>query len=175
MLVARISLPLLLVQACASAGLAVTALIEHLRRVHRLGRSDLAAVLTVVTGLGLIAATVESSAAAGITTTLIGLIAGGLVASAAGLLVRLPGVASGALSGLGFGMAAVAARLVLGDHEHPVWLLWRLPAANWIDRCAGGCRRRVRSAPPQPRTAGPRGGTGAGHQCTWSPRCCRRS
>ena len=132
LLVARISLPLLLVQACSSAGLAVTALIEHLRRVHRLRRSDLAAVLTVVAGLGLIAATVESSAAAGITTTLIGLIAGGLVASATGLLVRLPGVASGALSGLGFGMAAVAARLVVGDHEHPVWLLWRLPAANWM-------------------------------------------
>ena len=131
MLVARISLPLVLVQACSSAGLAVTALIQHLRRIHLLRRSDLAAVLTVVAGLGLIAATVESSAAAGITTTLIGLIAGGLGASATGLLVRLPGVASGALSGLGFGMAAVAARLVVGDHEHPVWLLWRLPAANW--------------------------------------------
>jgi hypothetical protein len=131
LLVARISLPLLLVQACASAGLAVTALIQHLRRVHRLGRSDLAAVLTVVAGLGLIAATVESSAAAGITTTLIGLITGGLVASATGLLLRLPGVANGALSGLAFGMAAVAARLMFGDHEHPVWLLWRLPAANW--------------------------------------------
>ena len=132
MLLSRISLPLLLVQACASAGLAVTALIQHLRGVHRLGPSDLAAVLTVVAGLGLIGATVESSAAAEITTTLIGLIAGGLAVSAAGLLVRLPGVASGALSGLGFGMAAVAARLVLGDYEHPVWLFWRLPAANWI-------------------------------------------
>jgi hypothetical protein len=131
LLVARISLPLLLVQACASAGLAVTALIQHLRRIHRLGRSDFVAVLTVVTGLGLIAATVESSAAAGITITLIGLIAGGLVAAGIGLLVRLPGVASGALSGLGFGMAAVAARLVVGDRDHPVWLLWRLPAANW--------------------------------------------
>lgn len=131
MLVARVSLPLLLVQACTSAGLAVTALIQHLSRVHRLGRSDFAAVLTVVAGLGLIAATVESSAAAGITTTLIGMIAGGLVVSAAGLLVRLPGVASGGLSGVGFGMAAVAARLVVGDHEHPVWLLWRLPAGNW--------------------------------------------
>lgn len=131
MLVARISLPLLLVQACSSAGLAVTALVQHLRHVHRLGPSDLAAVLTVVAGLGLIGATVESSAAAGITTTLILLIAGGLAASAIGLLVRLPGVASGALSGLGFGMGAVAARLVFGDHEHPVWLLWRLPAANW--------------------------------------------
>jgi hypothetical protein len=132
LLVARISLPLLLVQACASAGLAVTALIQHLRRVHRLRRSDFVAVLTVVTGLGLIAATVESSAAAAITTTLIGLIAGGLVVSAAGLVVRLPGIVSGALSGLGFGIAAVAARLVLGDYEHPVWLFWRLPAANWI-------------------------------------------
>jgi hypothetical protein len=132
LLVARISLPLLLVQACAAAGLAVTALIQHVRRIERLGGSDLAAVLGVVTGLGLIAVTVESSAAAGITITLIGLIAGGLVACGIGLLVRLPGVASGALSGLGFGMAAVAARLVIGDHDHPVWLLWRLPAANWI-------------------------------------------
>jgi hypothetical protein len=132
MLVARISLPLLLVQACTSAGLAVTALIQHLRRVHRLGSSDFVAVLTVVSGLALIAATIESSAAAGITTTLIGLIAGALVACGIGLLVRLPGAASGALSGLGFGMAAVAARLVVGDREHPVWLLWRLPAANWM-------------------------------------------
>jgi hypothetical protein len=131
LLVARISLPLLLVQACASAGLAVTALIQHLRRVHRLRRSDFVAVLTVVTGLGLIAATFEASAAAEITSTLIGLIAGGLVVAGLGLLVRLPGVASGALSGLGFGMAAVAARLVVGDRDHPVWLLWQLPAANW--------------------------------------------
>jgi hypothetical protein len=131
MLVARISLPLLLVQACTSAGLAVTALIQHVRGIHRLGGSDLAAVLGVVAGLGLIAATVESGAAAGISTALIGLIVGGLVLSGVGLLVRSQAVASGALAGLGFGMAAVAARLVVGDHDHPVWLFWRLPAANW--------------------------------------------
>ena len=131
MLVARISLPLLLVQACSSAGLAVTALVQHLRRVHRLARSDYLAVLTVVTGIGLIAATFEAGAAASITTTLIGLIAGGLLTSGLGLLVRLPGVANGVLSGLGFGMAAVAARLVVGDHQHPVWRPWQLPPGNW--------------------------------------------
>lgn len=131
MLVARVSLPLLLVQACSSAALAVTALIQHVRRLHLLGRSDLVAVLAVVAGLGLIAATVETGAAARINNGLIGLIGLGVLVAACGLVVRLPGVANGALSGLGFGMAAVAARLVVGDHDHPVWQLWRLPLGNW--------------------------------------------
>jgi len=139
MLVARFTLPLLLVQACSSAGLAVTAVIQHIGRVRAMRPADAVAIGGVVVGLGMIAVTVQPGPATRINVVLLVLIAAGAAVAALTLLPGfdcLPtlaaGVFSGVLSGVGFSVAAIGARLVMGDHQHPVWLFWQLPARNWL-------------------------------------------
>ncbi len=132
MLMARFSLPLLLVQAGSSGGLAVTAGLQHLSHTRRLRSPDGLAVLGVVAGLAAIAATTNPGPALTIEPQHLWLLTGG---SALGLILmipRLPPLGASIVSGLGFSLGGIAARLVVGDHTHPVWQFWLLPWHNWI-------------------------------------------
>lgn len=132
MLVARVSLPLLLVQAGSSAGLAVTAGLQHLSQVRRLRPTDGLAVLGVIAGLVAIAATTSPGPASPIELRDVWLLSGG---SALGLMLmipRLPAIGASIASGLGFSLGGIGARLVVGDQAHSVWLFWQLPWQNWV-------------------------------------------
>lgn len=131
-LVARRSLPVLIVQASSSAGLAVTAAIQHLTGHHRLTRRATASVAAIVAGLGLIAMGTQPGAATQIRPAHEWLLAACLLVCGAGVALRPPAFVSGLLSGLGFAYAAIGARLVMGDTRHPLWVFWHLPLATWI-------------------------------------------
>lgn len=132
MLVARVSLPLLLVQAGSSAGLAVTAGLQHISNVRRLRPPDGFAVLGVIAGLAAIAATTRPGHASVIEPQHLWLLAGGSILGLTLMIPRLPALGASVVAGLGFSLGGIAARLVVGDHTHPVWLFWRLPWQNWV-------------------------------------------
>lgn len=131
MLVARVSLPLLLVQAGSSAGLAVTAGLQHVSHVRRLRPTEGLAVLGVIAGLAAIAATTSPGPASVIQPQHLWLLAGGSILGLVLMIPRLPALGSGIASGLGFSLGGIGARLVLGDHTHSVWQFWQLPLQNW--------------------------------------------
>jgi len=131
-MVARRSLPLLLVQATSTAGLAVTAVIQHVEGVDRLTRKSALAIVSLVGGLGLLGAATIPGPASTIRPSHLVLLVISLAVCAAGIAVTMPGLASGVLAGLGFSVGAIAARLVIGDQVHPVWIFWHLPLANWL-------------------------------------------
>lgn len=130
-LLARRSLPMLIVQSCSSLGLAVTALIQHLAGTHRMDRRAATWLTAVILGVGLIAVSTVPGHAVAIRPVHLWLLAACLVVCGAGIVARQP-VVSGALSGLGFAYAAVGARLLMGDAVHPLWRFWELPLASWL-------------------------------------------
>lgn len=131
-LFARRFLPLLLVQACVTSALAVTAVIQHLQGVRRLKLSDVGAVAAVIGGIVLLSMVTVAGSVPAIEPRFLYVIVGCAVVCAAGL--TLPGgpVTNGLLSGFGFSFSAICARLLMGDHAHPVWRLWELPLLSWI-------------------------------------------
>lgn len=131
-LVARRSLPVLIVQASGSAGLAVTAVIQHLTGRQRLTRRTALAIAGIVIGLGLIASSTVPGPAVQIRAAHEWLLVVCTVVCAAALLARPPALVAGMLSGLGFAYGAIGARLVMGDVAHPLWKFWDLPPASWI-------------------------------------------
>jgi len=121
--VARIDLPLLLVQAGVSASVAVSAVVGAALGRWRLGALDGAAVASVVAGVALAGAASEPSRASTDTLwpPLIGLV---VTAACLGLwqvAARRPGLLQlgptvlGALAGLAFGSSAVGARMLAAD------------------------------------------------------------
>lgn len=130
-LVARRSLPLLIVQAVSVAGLGVTALVQHLAGTRRLHRREVTALVVLLGGLALLSTATVPGPAVAIRGAHVALLAAGTLAGLAAVARPLPSWASGLASGLGFSLGAVGARLVVGDAAHPLWLFWRLPAATW--------------------------------------------
>ncbi len=130
-LLARRALPVVVVQASSSAGLAVTVLIQQFTGVQRLGRRAMAAIGMLLVGLGLIAWSIVPGPAVPIRTVHLWLLAGCAALTGALTIVPLPAWASGAVSGLGFSYAAIAARLLMGDTLPALWRLWQLPGSAW--------------------------------------------
>lgn len=130
-LVARRSLPLMLVQACADGGLGVTAAIQHVDGTRRLHRSEGLAMVTLLVGLAMLGPTTVPGPAVQIRATHLWLMATCALVCSALLAVRMPPVVQGLAAGLGFAFGAIGARLVIGDAAHPLWIFWQLPPATW--------------------------------------------
>lgn len=130
-LFARRTLPLLLVQACVTGALAVTAVLQHVQGVRRMRVGDALAVAAVIGGVAALGAVTVTGPAPAMTTNHVVVIVGGAVVCAAAL--ALPGgpAFNGLLSGLGFSVSAICARLLVGDHTHAIWRFWELPAFSW--------------------------------------------
>lgn len=131
-LLARRSLPLLIVQACSAAGLGVTAILQHVSGVRRLGRREALALVALLVGLGLLSTATIPGPAVAIRPAHLWLLGGCAALTTAALAFRLPPAALGIASGLGFSFGAIGARLVIGDAAHPLWIFWQLPLATWI-------------------------------------------
>ncbi|MEL4357787.1 MULTISPECIES: hypothetical protein [unclassified Luteococcus] len=131
-LLARHSLPLLIVQACSTAGLGVTAALQHLSGVRRLGRREVAALGALLVGLALLSTTTIGGPAVPIRTSHVWLMAGCAALATALLAARPSPAVLGLASGLGFSFGAIGARLVIGDAAHPLWRFWELPLATWV-------------------------------------------
>ena len=134
---ARHQLPLLIVQSAVVAGLAVTAVARAVGGQRRLSTPGWLAVAALVCGIGVLGwATVPGPGRAA-TWPLVGLL--GVLSAVTAALVPMcrrlarvrAAVAHGLLSGVGFGVAAVAARLLMGDPAHPPWRFWELPLTGW--------------------------------------------
>lgn len=130
-LVARRALPLLLVQAVTSAGLAVTAVYEHLTGVRRLSARTASLIGLVVVSLAVVATASETGPSVAIEPVHLALLVVGAVVAGALWFVRTPPLLSGAFAGWGYSVGAIGARLVMGDPAHPPWVFWQLPWQNW--------------------------------------------
>lgn len=131
-LLARRSLPLLIVQASSAAGLAVTAAIQHVTGARRLRTPDAAAVVVLVAGLGLIASATVPGPAVPISAPLTWFMIASTIVCGGAVFAPARAVVSGVLSGLGFSFGAVGARLLMGDELHPLWRFWELPPQSWL-------------------------------------------
>lgn len=131
-LLARQHLPLLIVQAAVVGALAVTALLQHAAGTRRLRWVDGWAIVVVILGIALLAATTVPGPAVPIAATHLIVLGGGVVLCLAALPVTSnPGV-SGLLSGLGFAISAITARLLMADVAHPIWRFWEWPWTSWV-------------------------------------------
>jgi len=131
-LFARRFLPLLLVQACVTSALAVTAVIQHVQGVRRLRLSDAGAIAAVIGGIVLLSMVTVAGPVPPIQPRFLYVIVGCALICAAGLALPAGPAAHGLLSGFGFSFSAICARLLMGDHTHPLWRFWELPLLNWI-------------------------------------------
>lgn len=134
--VARHDLPLLIVQSGVVFGLAVTALVQILTGRRRLTRADLIGVLTLVAGVVALGLTTVPGPAHPPTWGLVAvltvctLLAVACIPAVRSLRPRWASAVHGLLSGVGFGVGAIAARLVVGPVEEHLLTLWRLPAVT---------------------------------------------
>lgn len=113
--VARVDLPLLVVQASVSASVAVTALAGRLVGRWSLSRLDLVGMVCVVAGIAAVGAASDPTRAevAGSRPMLIALAVA--VASLTAVVRPAPATLTGALAGLAYGSSAVAARALAAD------------------------------------------------------------
>jgi len=122
-LFARRDLPLFLVQGSLAAGLGVTAVLGVVLLKWRLPKLEIALLGVLVVGIGSLAVAAQPAPSRPLTTTgIITLIAAlGVIVGIGFFTVRIQGtpgsVALGAVSGLGFACAAVAARPLANTHS----------------------------------------------------------
>nr|WP_277628006.1 hypothetical protein [Arsenicicoccus dermatophilus] len=129
---ARRFLPLLLVQTCVTAALAVTALIQHVQGTRRLRRTDVLAVAGVVIGTAVLGLVTVPGPPPSIEPGHLWVLVGCAIGCAAALRLSGGPVVNGLLSGFGFSFSAICARLLIGDSAHPLWKFWELPLASWV-------------------------------------------
>ncbi|WP_040156919.1 hypothetical protein [Mobilicoccus massiliensis] len=133
-LLARGHLPLLIVQAAVVGGLAITALIQHLAGTRALKTRDVLAIGVVVAGIAVLAATTVPGPAVPIEPIHVAVLGAGVAICLVGVFLPLhPGV-FGVLSGLGFAISAIAARLLIARLDADIWRFWEWPWTLW----AGG-------------------------------------
>ncbi|MDO5626911.1 MAG: hypothetical protein Q4G43_01195 [Mobilicoccus sp.] len=129
---ARGHLPLLIVQAAVVGGLAITAIIQHVSRTRALSPRDVGAIAVLVVGIGLLAATTVPGPSLPIAPVHLVVLGVGVAICLAGIpLVTHPGL-SGVLSGLGFAISAIAARLLVTDLPAQIWRFWEWGLGVWI-------------------------------------------
>lgn len=131
---ARSHLPLLIVQAAVVGGLAITALIHHLAGTRALKGRDALAIGVVVAGIALLAATTVPGPAVPLAPVHVATLGAGVAVCLLAVFVRLhPGIC-GVLSGLGFAISAISARLLVSQITPEIWRFWQWPWTIW----AGG-------------------------------------
>lgn len=113
--VARVELPLVLVQACVAASVAVTAVAGAALGRWRLSGGDGLALAGVVLGIAAVGGSAQASRVSldGALPLIVAAVVG--FGSLAGLGFRLGATALGALAGLAYGSSAIAARALAGD------------------------------------------------------------
>lgn len=129
---ARQELPLLFVQSCVIAALAVTALLGQFLGVHRLTALDGVSIIAMISGLILLSFATEPGPAALIHPATVPVLVCALILGGAAVLRRWSAVVSGLFAGLGFGVAAVAARLLAAQPDEPFWQFWTWSGADWL-------------------------------------------
>lgn len=130
-LAARQTLPLLIVQAAVVGGLAVTAVIQHVAGTRALRPRDGWAIAAMMAGIAMLAASTVPGPAVpieGIHLVVLGGCVGVCVLALP--LVRGGGV-SGLMSGLGFGISAIAARLLVAEIAPAFWRFWEWSPSSW--------------------------------------------
>ncbi len=112
---ARIDLPLLLVQSAVAASVAVTASAGAVLGRWRLLPRDVAALGAVVAGIALVAGASRPGRAEPVSQPPVLIAAAVALLTLAGLAVRLRPSLLGALAGLAYGSSAIAARMLAAD------------------------------------------------------------
>lgn len=130
-LLARSELPLLIVQAAVVGGLAVTAILQHLTGTRSLGVREAGAIGVLMTGIGLLAATTVPGAAVPLTGLHVAVTGIGVAICLGTLPLRLHPGLHGVLSGLGFAISAVTARLLIAAVTPHVLAFWSWPWTVW--------------------------------------------
>lgn len=135
-LVARRDLPMLLVQTCVVTAVAVTAVIEHLNQVRPMTKSTVLGVGLLMLGVSGIVVASEPGPTPSPTVTDAAVLLAGTVLTLFAIPVDAHGARAsliyGSASGLGFGVGAVAARILMADAAHPLWFFWQLPWQSWL-------------------------------------------
>lgn len=131
-LMARQTLPLLIVQAAVVGGLAVTAVIEHVSGLRRMRADGWAAIAAVGLGIALLAATTVPGGVPPTTGLHLVVIAGVVGVCALAFLVPLPPAVSGVFGGTGFAISAISARLIVANPELQLFLPWTWPWQTWL-------------------------------------------
>lgn len=131
-LLARGHLPLLIVQAAVVGGLAITAVIQHVNGARALKGRDAALIAVLVTGIALLAATTVPGPAVPISPIHLVVLGAGVLICLVALPLELhPGI-SGVLSGLGFAISAITARLLISQITADIWRFWEWPWTTWV-------------------------------------------
>lgn len=131
-LMARQTLPLLIVQAAVVGGLAVTAVIEHVSGLRRMRADGWAAIGAVGLGIAVLAATTVPGGVPPISTLHLGVIAAVVAVCALAFLVPLPPAVSGVFAGTGFAISAISARLIVASPGLQLFLPWTWPGQVWV-------------------------------------------
>lgn len=129
---ARQDLPMLFVQAASVAALAVTAVAGQLAGVHRLQRGDWLAVAALMAGLFAVSQGTEPQSHLTPAPATLPVLLGLLALGALGLVRRWSAPVLGLLSGLGFSVGAVGARLVAAGDTEPFWAFWGWGVGTWL-------------------------------------------
>ncbi|WP_040159529.1 hypothetical protein [Nigerium massiliense] len=129
---ARQELPLLFVQSCVIAALAVTAVLGQILGVHRLTVLDAVAIGAMIAGLILLSLATEPGPTAFVHPATVPLLVVLLVLGGAAALATWSAAVSGLFSGLGFGVGAVAARLLAARPDGAFWQFWTWSGADWL-------------------------------------------
>lgn len=130
-LMARQTLPLLIVQAAIVGGLAVTAVIEHVSGARRMRASAWGGILAVTLGIVLLAATTVPSAVPPTSARHLTVIAAVVALCAVALFLPLPPAASGVFGGTGFAISAIGARHIMADPTLDLLRPWTYPWEAW--------------------------------------------
>lgn len=129
---AREHLPLLFVQAASVAALAVTALLGQLLGMHRLRWLDGVAIVAMIAGLAMLGISTHPGPADSVHRGTVAVLLGSLLLSLPLARASLPAWAAGLLSGVGFGVGAVAARLLAAAPGRVFWHFWQWSITDWV-------------------------------------------
>lgn len=131
-IMARQTLPLLIVQAAIVGGLAVTAVIEHVSGARLMRRSGWVGIAAVTLGIAMLAATTVPGPAPPTTPLHLAVLAVLVALCAVAFFLPLPPAASGVFGGTGFAISAIAARLVVADPRLDLLRPWTYPGTTWV-------------------------------------------
>jgi len=131
-LFARQDLPLLFVQAAVVLALAVTAVAGQILGVHRMAALDAAAVAAMVVGIFVLSTATRPGPTTSVHPATLWMLLGALALCVALMPRRWPAVVAGLVAGVGYGIGAIAGRLLAARPEGRFWEFWTWSAVDWL-------------------------------------------